>query len=109
MGYLTTITIYNDRLHEIKEDPEKFVEDITKYIAKGGMARFDYALAETKIQKPRHADDHTIYVHLGNTVIDVNPYTREMEAIRIEFPELYDMIIGELELMLELLKEKKKK
>ena len=32
-----------------------------------------------------------------------------MEAIRIEFPELYDMIIGELELMLELLKENKKK
>ena len=24
------------------------------------------------LQKPRHADDHTLYLHAGNTVIDLS-------------------------------------
>jgi len=107
MGFLTTITVYNDRWHEIEDNPVEFVEDIDKYISKGKMDRFDYALAQTKVHRTRHADDKTVYVHIGNTVIDVNPFNGEMERIRDEFPKFYNQIVDQLEYTLKKLKQKK--
>ena len=79
MGYLTTFTIYNDGvdLLDDKEKALKFVEELKD--AAHGLQEKDISLGSfcnfCRVQKPRHADDRTIYVHAGNTVLNVDPYT----------------------------------
>lgn len=77
MGYLTTITIYNDGCDQIIKNKEK-VADIL-YNACSGEYNNSYRTVGLgnhanlfTIQKPRHADDTTLYLHSGNTVIDVS-------------------------------------
>ena len=77
MGYLTTITIYNDGCDQIIKNKEK-VADIL-YNACSGEYNNSYRTVGLgnhanlfTVQKPRHADDTTLYLHSGNTVIDVS-------------------------------------
>lgn len=73
MGYLTTITIYNDEADQLKPNAEELAQ--TLYHASLGVP---YRRIESRIkhslilQKPRHADDRTMYFHSGNTVIDIS-------------------------------------
>jgi hypothetical protein len=77
MGYLTTITFYNDAADQFEKHPKETIEMISK--AQSGVQRnhgYDYESIGNHtnpviIQKPRHADDHTLYLHAGNTVVDV--------------------------------------
>lgn len=78
MGFLTTITIYNDGCALIKEHPDEFVKKVHQaclgfQVEKGqnwdSIGNFGNLLT---LQKPRHADSHTLYVHAGNTVMDVD-------------------------------------
>ena len=81
MGYLTTITIYNDGCDQIVKNKEKLADIL--YNACSGeynnsrlhygntVGLGNYANLFT-VQKPRHADDVTLYLHYGNTVIDVS-------------------------------------
>ena len=77
MGFLTTFTIYNDSADQLNKHPEDLAEKLTQ--ACHGIqirAGYDYdslgnATNILTLQKPRHADDHTLYMHAGNTLIDV--------------------------------------
>ena len=77
MGFLTTITFYNDATHTLREHPNEVSELI--YDAQLGVQRNRGRSTQgvgnhanpVKIQKARHADDHTLYLHYGNTVSDV--------------------------------------
>lgn len=95
MGYLTTITIYNDSADELEKNPKELAKKLTAacngsqllhgrdYDSLGNAANI------LTLQKPRHSDDHTLYMHAGNTVIDVydvkagdwslNQFINEME------------------------------
>lgn len=79
MGYLTTVTIYNDGCDQLKKYPKDLAEKL--YNACSGRERDYIGLGNhanlITLQKPRHADDHTLYMHAGNTVIDV--YDAESE------------------------------
>lgn len=72
MGYLTTFTIYNDNLDNIKREPEQFTNII--YKAACGVKQ-DYNGLNVITQSPRHANDDALYLHSGNTVINVNEAT----------------------------------
>jgi len=106
MGFLTTITIYNDSADQLKKHPKELAEKL--YSACHGIQLnrgYDYdslgnATNIVTLQKPRHADDHTLYMHAGNTVIDV--YNAKSEwAI--------DTFISEMNYHLKRLKEIKSK
>lgn len=80
MGYLTTFTIHNDALHVFKEHPEEFAKAIFAGI---DAANRDHSEANVgfhgycnyiTVQHSRHADDHTLYLHAGNTVLSVGEY-----------------------------------
>ena len=78
MGYLTTITIYNDGCDQLIKNKEK-VADILYNACSGEYNNNSYRTVGLgnhanlfTIQKPRHADDVTLYLHSGNTVIDVS-------------------------------------
>ena len=78
MGYLTTITIYNDGCDQIIKNKEK-VADILYNACSGEYNNNSYRTVGLgnhanlfTVQRPRHADDTTLYLHSGNTVIDVS-------------------------------------
>ncbi|MCP3699146.1 MAG: hypothetical protein GY920_11410 [Aliivibrio sp.] len=53
----------------------------------------------------RHADDHTIYVHMGNCVTEVNPFSQDFENIVECNPEFAKKLVGFIEKDLKRLKK----
>lgn len=118
MGYLTTFTIYNDSIDLLSD--EKNAVDFAKKILDvvsnnsypvfqlnssanielGNMANF------CTVQKPRHADEITVYVHAGNTVVEVNPF--EGCGYRPNVPK-QGMPFGEFDKKAEVLYRRNKK
>jgi len=99
MGFLTTFTIYNDGsdllldenyaiefARKLKDAADGFVQHGGSDAGINQTARFgqdsDISLGSfanfCKVQHPRHSDDSTIYVHIGNTLVNVNPYEEEI-------------------------------
>jgi hypothetical protein len=110
MGYLTTFTVYNDFAHDIKKDPKQFGEKVYEHICE--METGDVSLeignycATVAIgQHSRHADDLTIYVHMGNCVTEVNPYSRSFQELVNKNPQFADKLINFIEAELEELKK----
>lgn len=105
MGYLTTITFYNDAADDLKKHPKEVSELI--YNAQLGIQKrngrnYDPIGSHANpviIQKTRHAYDTTIYLHAGNTVIDVSEADSEWAV---------NSFISEMEYHLKKLKEKQK-
>lgn len=88
MGYLTTLTIYNDGIDLITKHPQKFAEEVLN--ASGSLEAREFGLGYfcnlVNVQKTRHADDHTLYVHMGNCVTEVNPYSKEFKELAKQCP-----------------------
>jgi len=105
MGYLTTITFYNDAAGDLRKHPEEVSKLI--YEAQGGIQKdlgrnYDPIGSHANpviIQRPRHADDTTLYLHAGNTVIDLAEAETEWAI---------DTAIAEMKFRMKILKEKKK-
>lgn len=102
MGFLTTITIYNDAADQILKNKKELAEAIDKACSGIQLSKGrDYNCLGNHanaiiLQKPRHASDNTLFMHAGNTVIDV--YNAESEwAI--------DQFIHEMEYHLKRLKK----
>ncbi len=104
MGLLTTITFRNDATSTLRENAEIVCQGI--YLAQCGAysderhRTFPVGSEANPviIQKPRHADDTTLYMHAGNTVVDV------FEA---ESDWAVDTFISEMEYHLKRLKKLK--
>jgi hypothetical protein len=115
MGYLTTFTIYNDGVDQIEINPEKFVTKL-RMGCHGGLTRDNdsqsfghgYHANLVKVQKPRHADDPTCYVHMGNTVVEINPYSKDTLKIIQDNPEYFENILKYMEQNIKELKKMKK-
>lgn len=81
MGYLTTITIRNDGLHDIENNKEEFMENLLDAIRKNESDEISCGnhCNVAIVQKSRHADDWAIYVHAGNTVTHMSPWSDDSE------------------------------
>lgn len=101
MGYLTTITIYNDGLHGLKDNAESFAQQVESSagslghsfpanISLGNFCNFG------KVHRPRHADSHTVYVHAGNTVCEMNPHSEETKRLMRDNPKFFEKLMTEL-------------
>lgn len=105
MGFLTTITFYNDAASDLIKYPNVVSKGI--YDAQNGTQLRDGVnyfpvgshANPVIIQKPRHADDHTLYMHAGNNVIDVFDADSEWTV---------DTFIHEMEYHLKRLKKLRK-
>lgn len=110
MGYLTTITFYNDGLHLIKDHPEDFANKVYSAAIRGRTQ--DFGLGSfanfAKVQRGRHADDHTTYVHMGNCVTEVNPYSDEFKDLIKHHPQFAEDLVEFLETEVENLKRRLK-
>lgn len=94
MGYLTTITIHNDGLHDFKKDPKKFAEvvfaamELADRTQKAESAAFGGYCNYIEAQPAYHADDTQLYLHSGNGVFNLNPHRPDMQEILASNPKL---------------------
>lgn len=84
MGFLTTFTVYNDGADQIKENAKEVAEAI--YDGMNNMSDSkQYPIGNhcnlIKGHATRHADSWTCYVHMGNTVCELNPYSKETQQL----------------------------
>lgn len=115
MGYLTTITFYNDSAQEMHEHPKEVSEMI--YRAQQGAQLIRGSNTEpignscnpVIIQKPRHADDHTIYVHMGNTVVEMSSYSSHTDNLMMNHQEFFEDLLKYMESQVKELKKNYKK
>jgi hypothetical protein len=116
MGYLTTITIYNDGCDQITKNPKEFAEKVEK-ACMGVYTRNDgnensFGLGNhsnlVTVQDPRHMDDNTIYMHMGNTVCEMNAYSMRTTHLMVNSPAFFDKMLKEMEFQVKKLKQRKK-
>jgi len=78
MGYLTTIVVHNDALHQFKKDPKAFAEAVFKAMEEANRTHKEASAPcgpyanYINSHPSRHADDETVYVHTGNMVFQLN-------------------------------------
>lgn len=110
MGYITTISFYNDgadTLTKHSEDLARKIDLATKGVQRNRGYDYDSLGAHANLmtlQKPRHADDHTLYLHAGNSVKDIYDVYDNPEKNQF----YVDAFIREMEYHLKKLKQLKK-
>jgi hypothetical protein len=111
MGYLTTLTIYNDGLDQIEKNPEQFVERVLNaarntsgpsVLPVGSFGNL------VKVQKTRHADDCTVYVHMGNTVCEMNAYSEETLKTMMQATKFFKKMLAEMKKQAKMLSKQLK-
>ena len=107
MGYLTTVTIYNDGADQLRDNADEVAKAL--YDATQQRESKSYCIGNhgnlINSQPTRHADEHTTYVHMGNCVIEMNAYSAETERLLRNNPSFGDGLIKQLEWSLKLVKE----
>jgi hypothetical protein len=75
MGFLTTITIHNDALHQFEQDPEGFAKAIFNGINEANRVHHSVNCSGyggyLKVFPSKHADDKRLYLHAGGTLTDL--------------------------------------
>lgn len=114
MGYLTTFTVYNDGVDLVKENAQDFANKVYNAAVIGQVTDIEVGNFGNlvRVQKCRHADDHTLYVHMGNGVFEMNPYSQETKNLLERNPEFFEKVVKFLEREVKdlktMLKESKK-
>jgi len=120
MGFLTHVTIYNDALHAFESDPAQFAKAIFEGIAranqtnkatdvpfscKDGGGYSGYLCVEPS----RHADDHTVFVHKGNSVFNLNPWNKDFQDLLAWNPECAESYVKTAQAVIDSAKDALKK
>jgi len=115
MGSLTTITIYNDALHAFEEHPEEFAKAVFKGIVLANRSHMEESVPfrgyanYIAVQPTRHADDHTLYLHMDNTVTELNPYSEGFRKLVEGNPGFAQKLIKEATRILKEANQKAKR
>jgi hypothetical protein len=94
MGFLTTIVIHNDALGAFEKDPMLFGQTILDGINQANNIHretdmgFNGYANYISVHPSRHADDETVYLHSGNTVVNLNKYDKDFEELVAINPSL---------------------
>ena len=106
MGYLSTFTFRHDDCEELRNNPKKFGEEMYYAITNPRTNYRSNVFHGCVIpQKARHADDHTIYVHAGNTVVEMSYYSDTTKEIMKNSPKFFNEMLKEMEMNVKLLKK----
>ena len=98
MGYLTTITIHNDALHAFKEHPEEFAKALFEGIEQASAEHQQVSVGfhgyanYITVERPRHADETTVYLHHGNGFLAVNAYDKQFTELAARNQEYLELI-----------------
>lgn len=116
MGLLTTVTIRNDCLYIYEHDPKGLGSDILMGIEETRRTRRATRSCSSLIVQPSfHADDHQVFLHKGNTVLNVTAYGHDLVGLYEKMPDVAEDYVKRLNQMardsrecLKRLKEKNK-
>lgn len=96
MGFLTTLTIYNDGIHLLEPHAKEFAQEVTK-LASSLSPPADVPLGNfvnaVHVQMSRHADHHTVYVHGGNCVTEMSPYSSSTQNLMRQNPKFFEKLL----------------
>lgn len=87
MGFLTTIMIRNDAMEEIRKDPEGFSKKLLETIDEASMdgqskgLGFGHYCNMATVHPSSHADVQQLYLHIGNTLINICPYSNDFKRM----------------------------
>lgn len=74
MGFMTEVSILNDRWDEIRKNPAEFVEQVYVHSMTSGKYRTSgYVMAQTEVAPTHHADDIRVYFSGRNSFFDSYP------------------------------------
>jgi hypothetical protein len=97
MGFNTTVFLLNDRLDEIRRNPQAFVEEMLSAIAtvgRVGRERDPWITGQTTVMPTAHADVHRLYMSHGNSMIDLSfPYFIKEEIRKNTDPQRREFLI----------------
>lgn len=102
MGYLTTFTVYNDGAYYLdpkNKDYETHKNHLAEAVFDAMSSRDpkDYRIGGfgnmVSSQVPRHADENTIYVNMGNCLMELNPWSTATEELYIRNPEFFKKLV----------------
>ncbi len=106
MGSLTTFTVYNDGAALLDPRDPKNANNIKAFVEGVHNACLGYYQNRNEdsfglgnfcnmveVQTPRHADDHTVYVHMGNCVTELNAYGQRTKNLFKEHPEFANKLL----------------
>ena len=93
MGNLTTLTIWNDDIDRIKENPEQFARELYNLIIEDKAKSANCAGVQIEVQKSRDAHYNTAYIQIGNSVFEPNPFSRKMRNLAKTKPGFYKEIV----------------
>lgn len=101
MGYLTTLTIYNDGAHLLKPHAQEFADGVYDAMLRSlNQGPTDVAVGHfvncVYVQSPRHADDHTVYVHAGNCLTEMNAFSEKTRELLRRNPEFFKKLLDEM-------------
>lgn len=108
MGYLTTISLYNDSVHNLKDlSPQEAQEFCRKMYdgvcetasGKSVTLSLKNHVNFMTILPSRHADDHTIYINIGNCLTEIQPWSDsfkdKIELHRNFYEKIYKFLKSE--------------
>jgi hypothetical protein len=97
VGFLTTLTIYNDGIHLLEPHAQEFAQEVRR-LASGLHGPADVALGgfvnAVRVQQSRHADHHTVYVHAGNCVTEMHAYSEATERLMKQNPKFFEKLLS---------------
>jgi hypothetical protein len=99
MGYLTTITCYNDGKDELLQHSEAFAEQICDVMENRFTRYFPITLPLgnfvnfAKIHQPRHSSEQAVYVLCGNTVCDMSSNSIETRELMERNPKHFESLL----------------
>lgn len=108
MGYNTVMMWSNDGFDQIEKDKDIVRKCITASY-RGGTVSAGYHTNPIKVMKTRHADDACVYVHMGNTLVEMNPYSDETRTLMERHPDFFNELIEKMNSDLTELKKMSKK
>jgi hypothetical protein len=116
MGFLTTATFHNDALGALQKDPKQFAKRIFEAM---NEANRQYKAADASFvtenssyggyiqcEPSRHADDHAVFVHMGNTVFNINPWNQDFIELVKRSPDTAESFVKVAAQMVKECKEK---
>ena len=105
MGYMTEISILNDRWDEIRKSPEKFVDQIYTSSMSNGCEP-SWIIGQTTVARTHHANDMRVYMAYGNSFVEAYPessYDLRRLLLHQEFLESMSRYLKQCETATELL------
>lgn len=103
MGYLTTVTFRNDSWGNIRNNPKEVIDKIYDAMASDNTQELGIGpdCNCIKVQKTRHASDFTVYAHAGNSVFEINPYSKDFKELMHRNTDFVKEILKEMQFYID--------